>query len=273
MKKVLLFLQRTMTVPEPLGCFHLVAIALMLLFTVSVCVLFKNADEKTYRTVLLSIWGIMITMEIIKQVSVSAVFAEDGTLTWHYRWSSFPLQLCDSPLYLLPIIAFLKDGKVRDALSSFTSTYILLGGVSTYILISTTFCNVIYLNVQTLAHHGLQIVSSLFIAIRNRERTDDRSFLRAIGVFAVAVLIATTFNVVMHYLVPDQVINMFFISPFFKKEMPILNEAWHALHWAPTILLYLVGVTIFALLVHLIYRKAFESAVLRRKAFMDIQKA
>ena len=70
-----------------------------------------------------------------------------------------------------------------------------------------------------------------------------------------SVAIATLFNVVMHKFVPDQVINMFFISPYFKKTMPILNEAWHNLHWFGTILLYVVGVSVFAFLIFLLQRQ------------------
>ena len=273
MKNFFLFFKQTMTVPEPFGGFHIVAMLMTILFSVLNCKICRKADENTYRITLLSIWAIMFVMELIKQITISATFTESGDLVFRYDWGSFPLHLCDSPLYLLPAIALLKDGKVRSALSAFMATYVLLGGVSTYILISTTFTANIYLNVQTLAHHGLQIVAALSIATYNRSRINDRAFLRAIIVFFIAVVIATVYNVVMHLLIPDQVINMFFISPFFKKEMPILNEAWHALHWAPTILLYICGVTFIAFIIHLIYKKVFTVDILRGRSVTEMQNA
>ena len=202
----------------------------------------------------------MFVMEVIKQIVSSYDFTPEGELVWSYYWGSFPLQLCDSPLYLLLPVALMKDGKWRNALSDYLATYIVLGGLATYILISTTFVSTIYFNVQTLTHHGLQIASGILIAVHNRRRFALRNFLPAIWIFLIAVGIATLYNVVMHALVPDQVINMFYISPYFKKTMPILNEAWHNLHWAPTILLYVFGVTFLAFLIYLFYRLIFRSS-------------
>ena len=258
MEKFLRLLQSKMDVPQPFGSFHLFAVFLVILGTVAVCANFHNADEKTFRRVLVTIWTVMIAMEALKQFIKSYSFTPEGSLVWAYAWDSFPLQLCDSPLYLLLPIAFLPNGRMRDALSVFMYTYILLGGVSTFILISTTFTATIYFNVHTLAHHGLQVIACIFIAVRNRDRIAAHSFLDGLLVFLIAVTLATTFNVVMHLLVPDQVINMFYISPFFKKTMPILNDAWQSLHWIPTILLYISGVSLLAYLVYRFYKKIFH---------------
>ena len=260
MEKFLRVLQTKMDVPQPFGSFHLIAIFLVIIGTIAICVAFHNADEKTYRRVLVTIWAVMFSMELLKQFIISYSFTPEGALVWEYCWESFPLQLCDSPLYLLLPIAFLPNGRMRDALSAFMYTYILLGGVSTFILISTTFNTVAYLNAHTLAHHGLQVISCVFIAVRNRDRIASHSFADALLFFLIAVSIATTFNVVMHVLVPDQVINMFYISPFFKKPMPILNEQWKNLHWIPTIMLYISGVTLLAAMIFGFYRKVFRTA-------------
>lgn len=255
MRKILLLLKTTMAVPQPLGAFHIVAVLLTLLLTIVICFFFRNADEKTFRIVLVVIWAIMFSMEAVKQVEESFTVAEDGSFLWRYSWTTFPLQLCDSPLYLLLPIAFMKEGKIRDALCAFMHTYILLGGLSTFILISTTFGSNVYCNVQTLSHHGLQVVVCSFIAVHNRNKINYSTFQGGAIVFLCSVAIATLFNVVMHQFVPDQVINMFFISPYFKKTMPILNEAWHNLHWFGTILLYVVGVSVFAFLIFLLQRQ------------------
>ena len=37
---------------------------------------------------------------------------DNNTLIKDYTWSSFPFQLCSTPLYILPLIIFLKDNKV-----------------------------------------------------------------------------------------------------------------------------------------------------------------
>ena len=265
-----MFLKTTMAVPQPLGAFHLVAIFVTLLLTILVCYFFKDADERTFRIILVVIWAIMFSMEIVKQVEESYTITEEGGFLWRYSWATFPLQLCDSPLYLLLPIAFMKKSSLRDALSAFMYTYILLGGLATFVLISTTFGSNVYCNVHTLVHHGLQVVVCSFIAVYNRKKITYRAFEGGMIVFLCAVAIATFFNVVMHGFAPDQVINMFYISPYFKKTMPILNEAWHSLHWMGTIALYVVGVSGFAFLVFLLQRQVvFEEDI---KASEDLCK-
>ena len=261
MKKFMAFLKLEMAQPPAWGTFHLVAFALTIIATVTLCIFCRDVDDTTYRRILFVIWIVMVLMEAVKQFSKSYTITPDGNVVWGYDWTTFPFQLCDGPLYLLLPIALLPDGKLRNALSLYSATFIVLGGLSTYILISTTFGNVIYWNVQTLAHHGLQVVSGVFIGVHNRKLwTSWKNFSSAEIVFLPAVLIATSLNIGLHYLVPDQEINMFFISPFFKKTMPIWNNAWHSLHWTINILIYVVGVTVIAFGVYMVYQLFYRLA-------------
>ena len=264
MKKFMAFLRLEMAQPPAFGTFHLVAFALTFVATFALCFFCRDVDDKGYRRILFVIWIVMVVMEALKQFSKCYVITEDGNVVWGYDWTTFPFQLCDGPLYLLLPIALLPDGKMRNALSLYSAVYIVLGGLSTYILISTTFGTVAYWNVQTLAHHGLQIVSGVFIAVHNRKVWCDwKGFSSAVAVFLPAVGIATLLNVVLHLLIPGQEINMFFISPFFKKTMPIWNTAWHSLHWSINILIYVVGVTVIAFGAYMLYLLLFRLAKCR----------
>ena len=255
MDKFLRFLQTTMEEPKAGGAMHLTAIIAVIVLTALLCIFFRNADEKTFRVILISIWSVMFLMEVLKQVSISCIFAEDGTKTWHYDWGQFTLQLCDTPIYLLLPVAFVKNGKFRNALSTYMATYILLGGIATYAFPASIYSISVYHNVHTLVHHGLQIASCLFIGIHNRKNLHLKSFLWAIVIFIISVGIATVYNVVMHKLHPDQFINMFFISPYFVKDVPeVVNAAWHKMHWMGRIGLYIGGVTVLAFIIFLFYQ-------------------
>ena len=247
------FLQKSIDVPPLFGTFHLVAIAFVLALILFLCVFFRDAKDKTYRIILFVIWIVMVVMEALKQFSKCYVISNDGSIVWGYNWGTFPFQLCDGPLYLLLPIALLPDGKLRDAFSLYSATYLLLGGITTYIIADSVLCSNLYVNIQTLTHHGLQIVSGVFIAVYNRKRFTLKSFGYAFLVFVVAVAIACILNYTLHQRFPDQNINMFYISPYFKKTLPIFNEEWKNLHWALTIAVYLVGVTILAFLLYSIY--------------------
>ena len=256
MRKLMHLLKSTMEVPPVWGIFHFVAIALTALVTLCLCLFFRDSDNKTYRTVLLVIWIIMVLMEAVKQFEESYSFLADGKILWKYSWKTFPLQLCDSPFYFLLPAAFLKDGKVRDAVSSFMCSYILLGGLATYLFPSTTFCSNVYLNVHTMTHHGLQIASCIYIGVHNRHRLSLISFARGILVFVSVVAVATIFNVVMHAIHPEQEINMCYISPYFRKTIPMtaFNDAFQKMHWAAVIAFYIGALTLIAFVLYHIYR-------------------
>ena len=267
MEKVIRFFQATMTQPKSGDAMHLIAIAAVLVLTFVLCFFFKNASESVFRAILISIWAVMFVMELIKQITISCVFQEDGSMVWSYDWGQFTLQLCDSPIYLLLPVALLKDGKARDALSSFMATYILLGGIATYAFPASIYTIYVYRNIHTLVHHGLQIASCAYIGIRNRKCLTLKNFLRAIGVFVIAVAIATVYNIVMHKLHPEQLINMFFISPYFVKNVPeIVNAAWHKMHWMWRIVLYIGGVSALAFILFCIYQLIFKTLLKKNKS-------
>ena len=254
MEKFIRLLQTHMEEPKPFGAFHLTAVAVVLILTIVLCVFFRNADATTYRNILISIWAVMFVMEGVRQLTLSCTFTPEGKAVWAYQWHAFPLQLCDSPLYILLPIALLKNGKLRTMLSSYAFTYVLLGGLATYIAPDSISTTVVYLNVQTLAHHGLQIASCIYIGVYNRKNIKLRRFLDAFIVFIIAVCIATIFNVVMHKIIPDQVINMFYISPYFLKTAPLIfNAAWSKLGGIGRLFFYIGGMTGIAFIIFMVF--------------------
>lgn len=267
MREFLDWLGRTMETPKQFGTLHIIALLTLAVFSFALCFSFRNAGDKTYRRILVVVWAVMFVMELIGQLRRSVSVAEDGALVWTYRSSFVPLQLCDTPLYLLLPIAFLQDGKVRDALSAYMSSYILLGGIFAFLFASTIFTDNVYVNAHTLIHHGLQVAVCLFIGVRNRRRLTLRAFLSAIVVFSISVAFVTICNVGMHALYPEEEINMFFISPYFRKAVPILNDGWQRLHWATVILLYVGVVSAFSFVIYGLQRLIvrFLSSRRRRK--------
>ena len=254
MEKFIRLLQTHMEEPKPFGAFHLTAVAIVLILTIVLCVFFRNADATTYRNILISIWAVMFVMEGVRQLTLSCTFTPEGKAVWAYQWYAFPLQLCDSPLYILLPIALLKNGKLRTMLSSYAFTYVLLGGLATYIAPDSISTTVVYLNVQTLAHHGLQIASCIYIGVYNRKNIKLRRFLDAFIVFIIAVCIATIFNVVMHKIIPDQVINMFYISPYFLKTAPLIfNAAWSKLGGIGRLFFYIGGMSGIAFIIFMVF--------------------
>ena len=266
MEKILFALKNTMNVPTVFGAFHLVTIAAVIVVTVLLCVFFRDANNKTYRIILLIIWSIMATFEVIKHFICSYDITADNQIIWGYDWAAFPLQLCSFPLYVLPFVACLKDGKVREALSTFSFTFLLLGGVAVMATPATVFKPIIFLNIQTMLHHGLQIASGIFIAVHNRKNIRLLSFLYAVLAFIAVVIVAQVFNVVMHAIYPEPRINMLFISPYFKKNMPIFSDTWAKIHWVPAMLLYIAALSALSFIIFMIFYAIFFLLYRRKKS-------
>lgn len=246
MDAILRALKATMDTPKTFGGVHFVAMGAAIFLFVIITLFFRNCEQKTYRNILLTIWSVMFAMDVLRMIYMCYSVTPEGEITWSFYWTILPFQLCDAPLYLLPVIACLKDGKLRDALSAFTYSYVLLGGLVTFINISSIATAYVFLNVQTLLHHGLQIVSAAYIAVYNRRNIRIQHFLYGAAVFIACVIFVTGYNVLLNAIHPEQRVNMYFISPYQKKVSPIFNDAWMKITGIWQILFYVGGVTAFA---------------------------
>lgn len=225
--------------PEPFGVFHLVTVAAIVALSLVLCLFFANAKKKTFRAIILTIWAIMLLFEIVKIVAFSVYEAEDGSAVWEPIWNMVPLQLCSTPLYTLPLIALLKDGKVRDAFVAFTATFTMFGGIAVMVYPFTVFSQRLFLSIQTMEHHGLQIVSSVYLVAYFRKRFSFRFFLRALPVFYGFVAIVLAYNFLAP-LVTDQPINMFFMSPYHADEVFIVKDLVKVIPWGVVLVIFLL---------------------------------
>lgn len=267
MEKILQALKTTMEQPNIFGAWHLISLAIVVVLVVLVCIFLRNTKQKTYVAILMTIWALMLSLELINQFVSLYSIAEDGTIIWDYMWRKFPFQLCSLAIYILPFIALLKDGKVRDVLSTFYYTYLLFGGLLVVVVPVNSFDITIFHNVYGMAYHGLQVISAVYIAIYNRKRISFINFLYAFIMFVCSVTIATIMNVIAHAVNPDLQFNMFFISPYIRRPIPILNDAWQNMHWAPVLIIYTLGVSLIAFIIFLFFYLIFSAKKKKIEAF------
>lgn len=239
-----------MTTPGNFGLFHILSVLLCAGVTVAICIFFKNAKDKTMRRIALISWIIMVSLEIMKQL----IYSYDGNaLEWDYQWYAFPYQLCSTPMYVLPFIAFMKDCKVRDAAMAYMSTFSFFGGFAVFMYPNDVFISTAVINFQTMIHHGLQIVLGIYFFIYNRKKLSFKYFLGAILFFVALAVLAIILNEIVHASLVargnDETFNMFYFSPHHGTHLPILSIICPLVPPVVFIFIYVIGFMIAALAV------------------------
>ena len=266
-EKIIYFLEAGTVVPNPYGIFHLVSIAAAALITFLLIKYFKDCDDKTFRKLVLGFWIAFVVLEIYKQTHYTFQY-NGGDPYWDYQWYVFPFQFCSSPHFILPFIIFMKDGKVRDACISFMSFYCFVAGLSVFILPGDVFTVVIGNNIQTMYHHGMQIVFGIYFIARYREKFSFKYLASGLTVLGSLIAIALVLNVAVYkYFMANginETFNMFFISPYFPCTLPILSSIYTVVPYPIFLILYIAAFLIGGGIVYLA-AKGIEALVMNKK--------
>jgi len=243
-EKIVNIIAITGKTPTSYGIFHFISVAVVLLVCILLCKKYKDCNDKTIRIICLISWITMLLLEIYKQVVFSFKY-NNGDRYWDYQWYAFPYQLCSTPLYVLPFIVFLKNGKVRDSLIAFMATFSLFGGLAVYAFPNDVFINIIGINFQTMIHHGLQVILGIFLLVHNRNRLDKVFFIKACCVFLVLLASAVLLNEVVYASLKangnSESFNMFYISQYFDCTLPLLNIIYKEVPYFVFFLIYCLG--------------------------------
>ena len=230
MKEVLInfykLLKTPTEAPAPWGAFHIFCLIAVIFAAILLVRLFSNVSELGARAITLVFWVIIAVFEICKQFSCGLTLV-DGELVLSYPWGIFPYQFCSTPLYIMPIVIFAKDGKLRDAAIVFLATFAFIGGAAIYIAPNSVFTTNLFLNIQTMVHHGVQIFFGVYMAFRYYDKLTLKGFLRGAAMFLILCGIALAFNIATHHILPSYGVtetpNMFFISPYRRYVPDVLQ--------------------------------------------------
>lgn len=218
MEEFIHFLQGTMEEPGLISWFHFIALIPIIAFAILIPLFFKDTKEKTYKMILFIIWIVLIILEIFKQL-VKAYHYGDPSY-WEYSIRDFPFSICSMVYYLMPIILFVnkeKHPRVVDAAIGYLCFITLTMGIVVCVYTKMVTSELIYINIQTMVHHGVLIVIGIFIYVWNRKNITIKTFYRSLIAFAITAVIAIIINVAFY----PHFINMFFINPTRITNLPI----------------------------------------------------
>ena len=261
MEEFLHFLQGEMEIPGIVSWFHFLMLIPIIGLAIAIPYFFRNAEEKTYKRILLIFWVILVVLEAFKQILKA--FHYGSPSYWEYSIRDFPFSLCSMVHFLIPIILLMNKNKhpqIIDAVNGYLCFISLVAGIAVCIYTDMVMTRMVFINVQSLIHHGSQVILGVFIYVWNRKNITIKTTYRSLNAFAITTVIATIINLSFY----PNFINMFFINPMFITNLPIggfvQEKAGYPVYLFGFLML-MVLVTFFAYLVE----TSIYKAVLKKK--------
>lgn len=202
---------------------------------------FKKSETKNIKKVLLITGIVMIVLEIYKQV-IFTYQAND------YQWYAFPFQFCSTPMYLFTIYGLSKNRKLDKYLLSFLATFTAFAGLAVMLYPVSVFVTTVGINIQTMVHHGLMMAVG-FALLLTKIKFNYKTILRASIVFIILMATAYLLNTLFDVFINDGTFNMFFISPEFGTEIPILSLIQPKVPHMLFLVIYAIGFSLMATLI------------------------
>ncbi len=220
---MLKFLKTTGERPTAFGSFHIITLILIVVVTFLICKVFKDPSEKIVRRVLLIFSLIALLLEIYKQVIYSVEFTEKG-IEWQYKWHIFPWQFCSTPIPAGLAAALIKNQKLHRAFLAYLASFSLVAGLVISLFPYSVYSTLVGINIQTAYCHGSMVVIGVFLLRSGYVKGDGESFRKAFGIFLAGAVVALILNEAAYLIgIPEgEVFDMYFISPYFPDDVPIL---------------------------------------------------
>ena len=240
--KIIDVLSYSTTTPRMLGWVHILSFILAVGFGVFLSVRFRHSDEKTVRRLLLIASVISIVLEIYKQFVFS--FSYDGqAVKFDYQWYAFPFQFCSMPMYVGLLAAFIKRGRLHDALCAFLATYGFFGGLVVMVYPVQVYIGIIGINAQTMICHGLMVAMGIYFLACGYVKLKHKTMLMALSVFSSLVGLVMILNEAVFYsgILNGETLNMFYISRHFSPSLPVYSLIQAIVPYPFCVIFYVFG--------------------------------
>ena len=268
MKEFLELLFFRTDVPPLFGWFHIVSLILIITGCVFAGIYGKNFTDKGLRRFLFWTWIFLIIGEIYREFAFGIQSTDPISLS--YPWFIFPFQFCSSPLYALPFVIFLPEGRVRTAFMAFLTTFCFFGGAVVMIYPGDVFYTVLGVSIQAMTHHGAMAIVGILMVSYNAKKLKPSFYLKGGIVYAGFVATAMVLNVVGYNLLRANGIgdtfNLFYISPYFPTTLPILADIQQAGAPYPVVVLIYLATFITAASIIAASEYFITRAIQKRKA-------
>lgn len=266
MEEFLHFLQGEMEVPGILSWFHFLMLLPTLALSVLIPFFFKDAKEKTYKRILFVFWVFLLVMELFKQILLAFHYGPPSY--WEYSVRDFPFSICSMVYYFVPIILFVnkeKHPKIVDAANGYMCLICLFAGLAVCVYTDMVMRRLVFINVQSLLHHGAQVVLGIYIYVWNRKTIRIQTVYRSLIAFVITAAIAIIINVSFH----PRFINMFFINPLIITNLPIGSLVQEKAGYAVYLIGFLALIAALSFLTYFVETSIYKAVSKKRKPVQE----
>ena len=249
-EEFLAFLDRSMKTPIGFGWFHLLCLMIIVSLCIFTVLKARNISDKAFNRTLGITAGILLLLEVYKQLNFSYDSTND---LWRYQWYAFPFQFCSTPMYVMLAAALIPQEKIRKSLHAFLATYTLFAGCAVMLYPNDVFISTIGINIQTMVHHGMMVVIGIFMYASGRVKYSHKMIQHALPTFITLISLALTANIIYgKFGDPEQTFNMFFISPYYTCTLPVLSLVYGKVPYLVFLSCYIIGFSAAAYLTSLL---------------------
>ena len=119
----------------------------------------------------------------------------------------------------------------------------MFAGAAVMLYPGDVFIGTIGINIQTMICHGSMVMLAIYLFYTQYVKSEHKTLLKAVSVFAVTLGIALVLNEVMYYsgIIGDETFNMFFISSHFDPTLPVYSLVAPLVPYPIALLIYILG--------------------------------
>ena len=228
--------------PQPLfGAFHLTYMLIGLAVCFGAAFFLRKLGERGEKRMFFIIGICLFVSEIYKQLFWYYAIGYD-----EYPWIRLPFHLCSVPMYLLIVLPFLKNGKVKTALYDFLGTYCFAGGLISVVVDGGLLREYWTMTVHCLTWHLILVFVGLYLSLRGKISRKFKGFIGATIVYYIFAAAAFCLNCAL-WNVSNGICDMFFVGPA-PMEVVIYRDIAKVTGRPVVTLIYLLTITFISLI-------------------------
>ncbi len=236
--------------PGMFSWFHILCLALMIVFTVAICLIFGRKHSAKVDRWVVGVFALLLLFgEIFKQLFWFEFYD-------YYRWEIFPFQFCSVPIYVSLFATVAPWEKAREVCYRFLAFFGIIGGLSVMLGPSAVlYTYFVAISIHSMVWHSILIAMGAYLIVSIGYGKKLKELFAPFFMFLCFVAMAIVGNILVYKLhlgteacQPGDNLSMFYLSPYYPTQFPLLG-AVQEFSYPVFVLSYVAIFTCFSLIV------------------------